>query len=131
MGHAGAWTGLGEGTAESKYRALERVGVTMVDHPAKFGAVMKALLAEPGRSIKKIVGFRTVMFRWWILIMFRGNLQLKPSNDVRTTPIAVRGFQLLSPESLSHLDLFIFRKIKLLISYHPTISKYPQLHPIT
>lgn len=49
MGHAGAWTGLGEGTAESKKKALESVGVTMVDHPAKFGGVMKEILAKAGR----------------------------------------------------------------------------------
>ncbi|KAL5385804.1 hypothetical protein DPSP01_004584 [Paraphaeosphaeria sporulosa] len=49
MGHAGAWTGIGEGTAESKYKALERAGVTMVDHPAKFGGVVKGLLAEHGK----------------------------------------------------------------------------------
>lgn len=55
MGHAGAWVGLGEGTAESKYKALERAGVTMVDHPAKFGGVMKDLLGKSGRSVKKIV----------------------------------------------------------------------------
>ncbi|KAH7116019.1 succinyl-CoA ligase subunit alpha [Dendryphion nanum] len=54
MGHAGAWTGLGEGTAESKYKALESVGVTMVDHPAKFGNVMKDILAQSGRNVKKI-----------------------------------------------------------------------------
>ncbi|KAF2688186.1 succinyl-CoA synthetase-like protein [Lentithecium fluviatile CBS 122367] len=54
MGHAGAWTGIGEGTSESKYRALESAGVTMVDHPAKFGSVMKDLLAKSGRSVKKI-----------------------------------------------------------------------------
>ncbi|KAF2744219.1 succinyl-CoA ligase subunit alpha [Sporormia fimetaria CBS 119925] len=50
MGHAGAWTGLGEGTAKSKYDALESVGVTMVDHPAKFGGVMKDTLAKSGRN---------------------------------------------------------------------------------
>ncbi|EDU41918.1 SucD Succinyl-CoA synthetase alpha subunit [Pyrenophora tritici-repentis] len=50
MGHAGAWVGLGEGTAESKYKALERAGVTMVDHPAKFGGVIKDILAKSGRS---------------------------------------------------------------------------------
>ncbi|KAF2129304.1 succinyl-CoA ligase-like protein subunit alpha [Dothidotthia symphoricarpi CBS 119687] len=54
MGHAGAWTGLGEGTAESKYKALESVGVTMVDHPAKFGGVMKSILAKSGRDVRKI-----------------------------------------------------------------------------
>ncbi|KAF1927919.1 succinyl-CoA ligase subunit alpha [Didymella exigua CBS 183.55] len=53
-GHAGAWTGLGEGTSEDKYRALEAVGVTMVDHPAKFGGVMKDILAKSGRNVKKI-----------------------------------------------------------------------------
>ena len=58
MGHAGAWTGLGEGTAESKYKALENAGVTMVDHPAKFGGVMKEILAKSGRNVKKIVGFQ-------------------------------------------------------------------------
>jgi succinyl-CoA synthetase alpha subunit len=55
MGHAGAWVGLGESTAESKYRALENAGVTMVDHPAKFGGVMKDILAKSGRNVKKIV----------------------------------------------------------------------------
>ncbi|EAT83662.2 hypothetical protein SNOG_08494 [Parastagonospora nodorum SN15] len=55
MGHAGAWTGLGEGTAESKYKALENVGVTMVDHPAKFGGVMKEILAQSGRNVKNIL----------------------------------------------------------------------------
>ncbi|KAF2031468.1 succinyl-CoA synthetase-like protein [Setomelanomma holmii] len=54
MGHAGAWTGLGEGTAESKRKALESVGVTMVDHPAKFGGVVKEILSQSGRNIRKI-----------------------------------------------------------------------------
>ncbi|KAF2198270.1 hypothetical protein GQ43DRAFT_483443 [Delitschia confertaspora ATCC 74209] len=54
MGHAGAWTGLGEGTSESKYRALENAGVTMVDHPAKFGSVMKDILAKSGSNFKKM-----------------------------------------------------------------------------
>ncbi|XP_014560191.1 hypothetical protein COCVIDRAFT_90060 [Bipolaris victoriae FI3] len=54
MGHAGAWVGLGEGTAEAKYKALESAGVTMVDHPAKFGGVMKSILAKSGRNVGKI-----------------------------------------------------------------------------
>ncbi|KAI4934326.1 hypothetical protein J4E85_002182 [Alternaria conjuncta] len=54
MGHAGAWVGLGEGTAASKYKALEDAGVTMVDHPAKFGGVMKDILAKSGRNVRKI-----------------------------------------------------------------------------
>ncbi|CBX94016.1 similar to succinyl-CoA ligase subunit alpha [Plenodomus lingam JN3] len=52
MGHAGAWAGLGEGTAESKYKALESAGVTMVDHPAKFGGVMKEIMAKAGQQIQ-------------------------------------------------------------------------------
>ncbi|KAJ6042174.1 uncharacterized protein N7446_013240 [Penicillium canescens] len=44
MGHAGAWAAPGEPDAETKYRALERAGAVMVDHPEKFGAGMKALL---------------------------------------------------------------------------------------
>ncbi|KAI4636460.1 hypothetical protein J4E83_001415 [Alternaria metachromatica] len=54
MGHAGAWVGLGEGTAASKYKALEDAGVTIVDHPAKFGGVMKDILAKSGRNVRKI-----------------------------------------------------------------------------
>ncbi|KAI8942738.1 hypothetical protein NX059_000784 [Plenodomus lindquistii] len=50
MGHAGAWTGLGEGTSEAKYKALESAGATMVDHPAKLGGVMKEIMAKSGRS---------------------------------------------------------------------------------
>jgi hypothetical protein len=55
MGHAGAWTGLGEGTSESKYRALENAGVTMVDHPAKFGGVMKNILTKSGHKFNATV----------------------------------------------------------------------------
>ncbi|KAH7561681.1 hypothetical protein BM1_02785 [Bipolaris maydis] len=54
MGHAGAWVGLGEGTAEAKYKALESAGVTMVDHPAKFGGVMKSILANSDGNAGKI-----------------------------------------------------------------------------
>jgi succinyl-CoA synthetase alpha subunit len=46
MGHAGAWIAPGEPDAEAKHRALENAGVTMVDHPEKFGQGMKALLAR-------------------------------------------------------------------------------------
>ncbi|KAH8728704.1 succinyl-CoA ligase-like protein subunit alpha [Phaeosphaeriaceae sp. PMI808] len=59
MGHAGAWTGLGEGTAESKYKALESAGVTMVDHPAKFGGVMKEILSQSGRNAQQRRSYHT------------------------------------------------------------------------
>lgn len=55
MGHAGAWAAPGEGSALSKWKALENAGVTMVDHPAKFGTVMKEILSSSGRSVKGIV----------------------------------------------------------------------------
>ncbi|KAI5250391.1 succinyl-CoA ligase subunit alpha [Aureobasidium subglaciale] len=54
MGHAGAWAGVGEATAEEKYKILQNAGVTMVDHPEKFGNVMKTLLKQAGKDVGKI-----------------------------------------------------------------------------
>ncbi|KAH0299142.1 succinyl-CoA synthetase-like protein, partial [Aureobasidium melanogenum] len=54
MGHAGAWAGVGEPTAEEKYKILQDAGVTMVDHPEKFGNVMKGLLKQAGKDVSKI-----------------------------------------------------------------------------
>ncbi|KAL2872017.1 putative succinyl-CoA synthetase subunit alpha [Aspergillus lucknowensis] len=53
MGHAGAWTAPGEPGPEEKYKALERAGAVMVNHPEKFGEGMKTLLDRsrtPGSS---------------------------------------------------------------------------------
>ncbi|EAW07752.1 putative succinyl-CoA synthetase subunit alpha [Aspergillus clavatus NRRL 1] len=50
MGHAGAWVAPGEPDAETKYKALENAGVTMVNHPEKFGEEMKALLSRRVRT---------------------------------------------------------------------------------
>jgi succinyl-CoA synthetase alpha subunit len=61
MGHAGAWAAPGEGIASSKSKALEDAGVTMVDHPAKFGGVMKNILSLSGRDVKGIVSDRVVV----------------------------------------------------------------------
>ncbi|KAE9961741.1 hypothetical protein BLS_001438 [Venturia inaequalis] len=55
MGHAGAWAAPGEGNSLTKWKALENVGVTMVDHPAKFGATMKQILSSSGRDVKGIM----------------------------------------------------------------------------
>jgi succinyl-CoA synthetase alpha subunit len=44
MGHAGAFTIPGEPDAKAKIQALQDVGVTMVDHPAKFGEAIKRRL---------------------------------------------------------------------------------------
>ena len=46
MGHAGAYTGRGEGDAVIKKLALQDAGVIMVDHPSKFGNGMKRLLGN-------------------------------------------------------------------------------------
>ncbi|KAK3945250.1 putative mitochondrial succinyl-CoA ligase subunit alpha precursor [Diplogelasinospora grovesii] len=50
MGHAGAFTAPGEPGAEAKIAALEDAGVTMVNHPAKFGDALKARLDGRSRS---------------------------------------------------------------------------------
>ncbi|KAJ5771017.1 uncharacterized protein N7511_003068 [Penicillium nucicola] len=56
MGHAGAWAAPGEPDAETKYRALERAGAVMVDHPEKFGAGMKMLLERRANRPSSIAG---------------------------------------------------------------------------
>jgi succinyl-CoA synthetase alpha subunit len=50
MGHAGAFTLPGEPDALTKMKYLENAGVTIVNHPAKFGEAMKVLLGNSGRS---------------------------------------------------------------------------------
>jgi succinyl-CoA synthetase alpha subunit len=50
MGHAGAFTLPGEPNALTKIKYLEDVGVTIVNHPAKFGDAMKRLLGQSGRA---------------------------------------------------------------------------------
>ncbi|KAB8289611.1 hypothetical protein EYC80_010527 [Monilinia laxa] len=55
MGHAGAFLQPGEPDAKTKIKAFENVGVTMVNHPAKFGDAMKVLLRDSGRSINDMV----------------------------------------------------------------------------
>ncbi|KAK3952261.1 succinyl-CoA synthetase-like protein [Pseudoneurospora amorphoporcata] len=44
MGHAGAFTFLGEPTAKAKITALEEAGVALVNHPAKIGDILKTKL---------------------------------------------------------------------------------------
>ncbi|KAH8784063.1 succinyl-CoA synthetase-like protein [Hyaloscypha finlandica] len=50
MGHAGAFTLPGESDALTKIKHLEAAGVTVVNHPAKFGDTMKLLLGKSGRA---------------------------------------------------------------------------------
>jgi hypothetical protein len=46
MGHAGAFAAPGEPDSRAKIRAWEDAGVVLVNHPEKFGGVMKRLLDE-------------------------------------------------------------------------------------
>lgn len=50
MGHAGAFLLPGEPDALEKIKALSNAGVTIVNHPAKFGDAMKTLLGNSGRK---------------------------------------------------------------------------------
>ena len=52
LGHAGAFALPGEPDASTKIKHLEDAGVTVVNHPAKFGAAMKTLLGNSGRASK-------------------------------------------------------------------------------
>lgn len=56
MGHAGAWAAPGEANAADKVKILEAAGVTVVDHPEKFGEGMKKLLAERKAGGKQASG---------------------------------------------------------------------------
>ena len=50
MGHAGAFILPGEPDAQAKVKRLQNAGVTIVNHPAKFGEAMKTLLGSSGRA---------------------------------------------------------------------------------
>jgi succinyl-CoA synthetase alpha subunit len=49
MGHAGAFALPGEPSASTKIEALETSGATIINHPSRFGPVLKGLLASPKR----------------------------------------------------------------------------------
>ncbi|KXJ89224.1 succinyl-CoA synthetase-like protein [Microdochium bolleyi] len=54
MGHAGAFTLPGEPSPLDKIRALEAAGAAVINHPSRFGPVLKGLLA--GKSVAAISG---------------------------------------------------------------------------
>ncbi|KAJ7511425.1 succinyl-CoA ligase subunit alpha [Mycena galericulata] len=53
MGHAGAWVGRAERSAEEKYKRLQKAGVLMVDHPSQFGKVMAPELLAWSSRLKE------------------------------------------------------------------------------
>jgi len=50
MGHAGAFAAPGESDVQTKIRAFEDAGVTVVNNPSKFGEGMKSLFAAAKRE---------------------------------------------------------------------------------
>ncbi|KAI9698846.1 MAG: hypothetical protein M1820_007353 [Bogoriella megaspora] len=58
MGHAGAWIAPGEPSAQEKAKKFKEVGVTLVDHPAKFGNTLKSILAKRNSSSSSTLGNR-------------------------------------------------------------------------
>ncbi|KAK3337366.1 succinyl-CoA synthetase-like protein [Cercophora scortea] len=66
MGHAGAFTAVGEPDARTKIAALQDAGVTMVNHPAKFGGVLKAILEDGTSHTRRDTG------KSWVGGLLRG-----------------------------------------------------------
>ena len=56
MGHAGALVRPGENSAKSKIKTLEDAGVTIVNHPSKFGEGMKQLLGGSAAQTFRVSG---------------------------------------------------------------------------
>ncbi|KAL4947010.1 succinyl-CoA synthetase-like protein [Aspergillus filifer] len=95
MGHAGAWTAPGEPGPEVKYKALERAGAVMVNHPEKFGKGMRSLLAN--RSKGPVSGSTFGTQRRGLHTMRRATThqhQLRPQNPQSRT-LYIKQFQAL------------------------------------
>ncbi|KAJ7239668.1 succinyl-CoA synthetase subunit alpha [Mycena rebaudengoi] len=52
MGHAGAWAGPGELSADIKFKLLQDAGAVMVDHPSQFGELMVRELLPKAQASK-------------------------------------------------------------------------------
>jgi succinyl-CoA synthetase alpha subunit len=84
MGHAGAWAARGEANAEEKYKFLENAGAVMVDHPEKFGGVMKTLLQQSGRDVSKIQAHASQQKRGFHTLRSR-QMPTRPSHSRNTS----------------------------------------------
>jgi succinyl-CoA synthetase alpha subunit len=96
MGHAGAFTIPGEPDAQTKIRALQGAGVTMVDHPAKFGEAIKRRL-EAQSSLQTTQSPFTGTQRRNFHTLLRRPSQLHP----QPSPIAIQKRTIYLPESTS------------------------------
>ncbi|KAF7585699.1 hypothetical protein BBP40_010260 [Aspergillus hancockii] len=96
MGHAGAWTAVGEPDAQSKYHALERAGAVMVNHPEKFGEGMKTLLNN-GTRVHNTMSSSTLNQKRGLHTMKRVSVHKRQSMFAsnQTRPLFVKQFQAL------------------------------------
>jgi len=54
MGHSGAMVRADESSAKAKIKTLEDAGVTIVNHPSKFGEGMKQLLGTRAEGTSSV-----------------------------------------------------------------------------
>ncbi|KAB8271801.1 succinyl-CoA synthetase-like protein [Aspergillus minisclerotigenes] len=96
MGHAGAWTAVGEPGAHAKYQALERAGAVMVNHPEKFGEGMKTLLNSRPR-VKNTTSTNTPNQKRGLHTMRRVTLQKnqRPPVSKQSRSLFIKQFQAL------------------------------------
>ena len=97
MGHAGAWTGRGEKGATEKYKILQDVGVTMVDHPENFGETMKTLLSKSGRDPKKIQQDAANQKRGYHTLTRRPLAKMQRQNRLRSAATQQKRTLVLTP----------------------------------
>ncbi|KAL4886571.1 succinyl-CoA synthetase-like protein [Aspergillus karnatakaensis] len=100
MGHAGAWTAPGEPGPEEKYKALERAGAVMVNHPEKFGEGMKTLLS--GRSSTS--GSSNTPFRNQKRSLHTMRRTTLPTQDTRFAKTQFRSLYIKQHQALSMLQ---------------------------
>ncbi|CAD6446511.1 6ecee962-6519-40d3-86b2-bf828ae16a88 [Sclerotinia trifoliorum] len=104
MGHAGAFTLPGEPDVLTKIKAFENVGVTMVNHPAKFGNAMKTLLGDSGRSSNGLATSSVSQKRNMHTMRIRSTSRTSTINMVQKRTIYLKeedAFKLLDQKGIS------------------------------